>query len=259
MTQPTQLPAWRALEKHRQEMSGVHMRDLFAADPQRFERFSLTFNDILFDFSKNRISEKTLSLLEQLAEESKLSAKIDAMFRGARINVTENRAVLHIALRNRSNRPILLDGEDVMPDVNRVLGMMRRFTEAVRSGRWKGCTGRSITDVVNIGIGGSDLGSRMVVQALSPYVDPSLRVHFISNVDEADLVQTLLGLDPETTLFCIASKTFTTLETMANAKSAREWLLRQVKDPGAVAKHFVAIWTNSEKVAAFGIDTANMF
>ena len=197
------------------------MRDLFAADLQRFERFSLTFNDILFDFSKNRITEKTLSLLEQLAEECKLSAKIEAMFRGARINVTENRAVLHIALRNRSNRPILLDGDDVMPDVNRVLGMMRRFTEAVRSGRWKGCTGRSITDVVNIGIGGSDLGSRMVVKALSPYVDPSLRVHFISNVDEADLVQTLFGLDPETTLFCIASKTFTTLETMANAKSAR--------------------------------------
>jgi glucose-6-phosphate isomerase len=259
MTQPTQLPAWRALEKHRQEMAGVHMRDLFAADPQRFERFSLNFNDILFDFSKNRITEKTQSLLEQLAEESKLSAKIEAMFRGARINVTENRAVLHIALRNRSNRPILLDGDDVMPDVNRVLGMMRRFTEAVRSGRWKGCTGRSITDVVNIGIGGSDLGSRMVVKALTPYVDPGLRVHFVSNVDEADLIQTLRGLDPETTLFCVASKTFTTLETMANAKSARDWLLNQVKDTSAVARHFIAISTNTEKVAEFGIDTANMF
>ncbi|MFN5746529.1 MAG: glucose-6-phosphate isomerase [Methylococcaceae bacterium] len=259
MTQPTQLPAWRALEKHRQEISGVHMRDLFAADPQRFDRFSLTFGDILFDYSKNRITEKTLSLLEQLAEDCKLSAKIEAMFRGARINVTENRAVLHVALRNRSNRPILLDGDDVMPDVNRVLGLMRRFTEAVRSGRWKGCTGKSITDVVNIGIGGSDLGSRMVVKALSPYVDPSLRVHFISNVDEADLVQTLFGLNPETTLFCVASKTFTTLETMANARSARAWLLDKVKDPAAVAKHFVAISTNSEKVAEFGIDTANMF
>ena len=237
----------------------MHMRDLFAADPQRFERFSLTFNDILFDYSKNRITEKTLGLLVQLAEESKLSAKIDAMFRGALINVTENRAVLHIALRNSSNRPILLDGDDVMPDVNRVLGMMRRFTEAVRSGRWKGCTGKSITDVVNIGIGGSDLGSRMVVQALWPYVDPGLQVHFISNVDEADLVQTLFGLDPETTLFCVASKTFTTLETMANARSARDWLLAKVKDTAAVAKHFVAISTNAEKVAEFGIDTANMF
>ena len=259
MTQPTQLPAWRALEKHRQEIAGVHMRDLFAVDSERFSKFSLVFNDILFDFSKNRVTEKTLNLLEHLAEEMNLSKKIEAMFRGARINVTENRAVLHVALRNRSNRPILLDGDDVMPDVNRVLGMMRRFTEAVRSGRWKGCTGKSITDVVNIGIGGSDLGSRMVVKALSPYVDPSLRVHFISNVDEADLVQTLLSLDPETTLFCVASKTFTTLETMANAKSARNWLLERVKDPSAVAKHFVAISTNSPKVAEFGIDTANMF
>lgn len=259
MTQPTQLPAWRALEKHRQEIADTHMRDLFAADPQRFERFSLTFNDILFDFSKNRITEQTLSLLNQLAEESQLSHKIDAMFRGARINVTENRAVLHIALRNRSNRPILLDGDDVMPDINRVLGMMRRFTEAVRSGHWKGCTGQSITDVVNIGIGGSDLGSRMVVKALSPYVDPGLRVHFISNVDEADLVQTLSGLNPETTLFCVASKTFTTLETMANARSARDWLLSRVNHPTAVAKHFVAISTSADKVAEFGIDTANMF
>lgn len=259
MTQPTQLPAWRALEKHRQEIAGVHMRDLFSADPERFSRFSLVFNDILFDYSKNRITEKTMSLLEQLAEEMHLSKKIEAMFRGARINVTENRAVLHVALRNRSNRPILLDGEDVMPEVNRVLAMMRRFTEAVRSGRWKGCTGKSITDVVNIGIGGSDLGSRMVVKALSPYVDPGLRVHFVSNVDEADLIQTLYGLDPETTLFSVASKTFTTLETMANAKSARAWLLDRVKDQGAVAKHFVAISTNAQKVSEFGIDTANMF
>ena len=235
------------------------MRDLFASDPQRFERFTLNFNDILFDFSKNRITERTLGLLTQLAEESKLSEKIEAMFRGARINVTENRAVLHIALRNRSNRPILLDGDDVMPDINRVLGLMRRFTEAVRSGRWKGCTGRSITDVINLGIGGSDLGSRMVVKALSPYVDPGLRVHFVSNVDEADLIETLKGLDPETTLFCIASKTFTTLETMANARSAREWLLNAVSDPAAVARHFVAISTNTQDVAAFGIDTANMF
>ena len=235
------------------------MRDLFKADPQRFDRFSLNFGDILFDYSKNRITEKTISLLIQLAEEMKLSVKIEAMFRGARINVTENRAVLHVALRNRSNRPILLDGDDVMPDVNRVLALMRRFTEEVRSGRWKGCTGKSISDVVNIGIGGSDLGSRMVVNALTPYVDPGLRVHFVSNVDEADLVEVLRGLNPETTLFCVASKTFTTLETMANACSARDWLLAAVKDSSAVARHFVAISTNSEKVSEFGIDTANMF
>jgi glucose-6-phosphate isomerase len=259
MTQPTQFPAWKALEEHRREMADVHMRDLFAADPDRFPRFSLKFGDLLFDYSKNRITEKTLALLIDLAKQRHLQDKIDAMFRGARINVTENRAVLHVALRNRSNRPILLDGDDVMPDVNRVLNLMRGFTEAVRSGRWKGCSGKSITDVVNIGIGGSDLGPRMVVRALWPYVNPWLRVHFISNVDDADLVSTLDGLDPETTLFCIASKTFTTLETMANAHSAKEWLLNRVKDPAAVARHFVAISTNRQKVVEFGIDPDNMF
>ncbi|MGZ8215694.1 glucose-6-phosphate isomerase [Methylomagnum sp.] len=259
MTQPTQLPAWRTLEAHWRDMAQVHMRDLFAADPQRFERFSLGFGDLLFDYSKNRVTDQTLSLLFDLANQTGLADKISAMFRGARINVTENRAVLHVALRNRSNRPILLDGEDVMPDVNRVLAKMRGFTEAIRSGWWKGCTGKSITHVVNIGIGGSDLGPRMVVKALAPYSDSGLRVRFVSNVDDADLVFNLKNLDPETTLFCIVSKTFTTPETMTNARTARDWLLAKVNDPAAVAKHFVAISTNAEKVAEFGIDTANMF
>jgi glucose-6-phosphate isomerase len=259
MTQPTQLPAWRALEDHWREIVNVHMRDLFASDPRRFERFSLKFGELLFDYSKNRITEQTLSLLLELAVQSGLADKISAMFRGARINITENRAVLHVALRNRSNRPILLDGEDVMPDVNRVLARMRDFTESVRSGHWKGCTGKAITDVVNLGIGGSDLGPRMVVKALSPYTNPGLRVRFVSNVDDADLVSNLQGLDPETTLFCIVSKTFTTQETMTNAQTARDWLLAKVSCPSAVARHFVAISTNAVKVAEFGIDTANMF
>jgi glucose-6-phosphate isomerase len=259
MTQPTQLPAWRALEDHWREIVNVHMRDLFAQNPRRFERFSLKFGELLFDYSKNRITEQTLSLLLELAVQSGLADKISAMFRGARINITENRAVLHVALRNRSNRPILLDGEDVMPDVNRVLARMRDFTESVRSGHWKGCTGKAITDVVNLGIGGSDLGPRMVVKALSPYTNPGLRVRFVSNVDDADLVSNLQGLDPETTLFCIVSKTFTTQETMTNAQTARDWLLAKVSCPSAVARHFVAISTNAVKVAEFGIDTANMF
>jgi glucose-6-phosphate isomerase len=259
MTQPTRLPAWQALAQHQRDIADVHMRDLFTHDPQRFDRFSLRFGDLLFDYSKNRITETTLSLLLDLARQSGLANKIEAMFRGDRINVTESRAVLHVALRNRSNRPILLDGEDVMPEINRVLGRMRNFIEAVRSGQWRGSTGKAITHVVNIGIGGSDLGPRMVVKALTPYIQPSLRVRFVSNVDEADLMQNLDGLDPETTLFCIVSKTFATQETVTNAQSAREWLLAKVKDPSAVARHFVAISTNAAKVAEFGIDTANMF
>lgn len=259
MTQPNQLPAWHALEAHSREMAQVHMRDLFAADPQRFDRFALSFGDLLFDYSKNRVTEETMKLLFDLANQTGLADKIQAMFRGARINVTENRAVLHVALRNRSNRPILLDGDDVMPDVNRVLKKMRAFTQAIRSGWWKGHTGKSITHVVNIGIGGSDLGPRMVVKALAPYSDTGLRVRFVSNVDDADLVFNLRHLNPETTLFCIVSKTFTTPETMTNAQTAKQWLLDRVHDPKAVAKHFVAISTNAEKVAEFGIDTNNMF
>ena len=256
---PTHLPAWQALQQHHPEIAAFHMRDSFAADPKRFHRFSLSLGDLLFDYSKNRITERTMALLFELARQAGLAERMSAMFRGEHINVTENRAVLHVALRNRSNRPVLLDGENIMPDVNQALEQMKRFVEEVRSGRWKGCTGKAIHDVINIGIGGSDLGPRMVVKALTPYVQPNLRVHFVSNVDEADLLQNLEDLDPETTLFCVSSKTFTTQETMTNAESAREWFLDKIPDPSAIARHFVAISTNTRKVAEFGIDPANMF
>jgi glucose-6-phosphate isomerase len=252
-------PAWRALAKHQEEMANVHMGDLFDQDPQRFEKFSLKFGDILFDFSKNRITDKTMSLLMDLAHQAGLSEKIEAIFNGQKINNTENRAVLHIALRNRSNRPILVDGKDVMSEVNRVLDKMRVFSEAVRSGAWKGYTGKAIADVVNIGIGGSDLGPKMVTQALKPYGKPGLQVHFVSNVDSTDIVETLKPLNPETTLFLVASKTFTTQETMTNAHSARKWFLESATDETHVAKHFAALSTNAEAVDQFGIDTDNMF
>jgi glucose-6-phosphate isomerase len=252
-------PVWQALAQHHQELEPVRMRDLFAQDPQRFERFSLYFDDILFDYSKNRITDKTLTLLLDLARQVDLSAKIEAMFSGQKINNTEDRAVLHIALRNRSNRPILVEGQDVMPEVNRVLSQMRDFSEQVRSGAWRGFTGRPITDIVNIGIGGSDLGPKMVTTALTPYAKADLRVHFVSNVDATNLAETLKRVNPETTLFLIASKTFTTQETMANAHSARTWFLAAAHDEAAIAKHFAALSTNAQAVAAFGIDTANMF
>ena len=259
MSQPDDLPVWNSLKSHQKVVEQLHMRDLFRDDPTRFQRYSIQFGDILFDYSKNRVTDETLGLLLTLAEAAKVAEKREAMFEGRRINLTENRAVLHTALRNRSNHPVLLDGKDVMPDVNRVLESMRSFSEKVRSGAWKGWTGKAITDVVNIGIGGSDLGPRMVVKALTPYHQPGLSVHFVSNVDEADIVENLKGLDPETTLFLVASKTFTTLETMTNANTAKTWLLEKLKDPKAIAKHFAAISTNAEKVQAFGIDTANMF
>ncbi len=259
MSTLTALPAWQALQQHYQAMANVHMRDLFAADPQRFERFSLQFEDILFDYSKNRITAETMDLLVQLAQQSHLEDKIAAMFSGQKINNTEGRAVLHVALRNRSNRPILVDGQDVMPEVNRVLTKMRTFSELVRSGDWKGYTGQCITDVVNIGIGGSDLGPKMVTQALTHYAHPDLRFHFVSNVDGTDIAETLKQINPETTLFLVASKTFTTQETMTNAHTARDWLLTTAGDEAAVAKHFVAMSTNIAAVANFGIDTANMF
>jgi glucose-6-phosphate isomerase len=252
-------PVWQALHDQQQRMAGVHMRDLFAADPRRFERFSLRFGDILFDYSKNRITDTTLALLIDLAQQANLAQAIQAMYNGEKINLTENRAVLHVALRNRSNRPIQVDGVDVMPEVNRVLAKMRRFSEAVRSGAWRGYTGRSLTDIVNIGIGGSDLGPKMVTEALKPYAIPGLRVHFVSNVDSTDLVETLKSLNPETTLFLVASKTFTTQETMANAHSAREWFLASAQDEAAVPRHFAAMSTNRELVARFGIDPENMF
>ncbi len=259
MTHLETTPAWQALVRHQQEISSLHMRDLFAADPQRFERFSLRLGEILFDFSKNRITAQTLPLLFDLAHQADLSRKIEAMFSGEKINTTEGRAVLHTALRNRSNRPVYVDGQDVMPEVNRVLAKMRQFSEKVRSGAWKGYTGKAITDIVNIGIGGSDLGPKMVCEALKPYAQPGLRVHFVSNVDSTDLVETLKGLDPETTLFLVASKTFTTQETMTNAHSARQWFLGVAKDETAIAKHFAAMSTNTEAVSKFGIDPLNMF
>jgi glucose-6-phosphate isomerase len=255
----TDTPAWKALAQHRQEMASVHMRELFAANPDRFARFSLRLGDILFDYSKNRISEKTMTLLLGLAQEVRLTDAICGMFAGERINTTEKRAVLHTALRNRSNRPILVEDRDVMPEVNRVLAQMRSFSEAVRSGAWTGYTGQRITDVVNIGIGGSDLGPQMVTSALAHYTRPDLRAHFVSNVDGTHLAETLKRLRPEATLVIVASKTFTTQETMINAASARAWFLTAAKDPAAVAKHFVAVSTNGPAVSRFGIDTRNMF
>ncbi|MHB0987216.1 MAG: glucose-6-phosphate isomerase [Bellilinea sp.] len=252
-------PAWQALVEHQREIAHLRMRDLFAADPTRFERFSLHFGDILFDYSKNRITERTMALLIDLARQSDLGQRSEAMFNGDKINTTEGRAVLHTALRNRSNTAVYVDGQNVMPEVNRVLDKMREFSSAVRSGEWKGYTGKAITDIVNIGIGGSDLGPKMVCEALKPYARPNLRVHFVSNVDSSDLVETLRLVNPETVLFLVASKTFTTQETMANAHSARNWFLKAAQDETAVAKHFAAMSTNTEAVSKFGIDTRNMF
>ena len=259
MTSITQTPAWQELQQNYRELRSVHMRDLFASDRQRFKHFSLYFDDLLLDYSKNRITLRTMKLLFELAQEANLEAQIANMFNGEKINTTEGRAVLHTALRNRSDHPVIVDGQDVMPGVRQVLEKMRVFTEQVRSGAWKGWTGRPITTIVNIGIGGSDLGPKMVTEALRPYGKPELDIHFVSNVDSTDLVETLRHLNPETTLFLVASKTFTTQETMMNAHSARSWLLAAAGDEKAVAHHFAALSTNAREVAAFGIDTANMF
>lgn len=254
----TTTKAYQYLTDHFIALEPKLVKELFAADSERFNKFSEQFEDILFDYSKNRIDEQTVALLIQLARECSLKQAIDAMFSGEKINVTENRPVLHIALRNRSNRPIYVDGKDVMPDVNRVLEQMKNFSEAIISGSWKGFTGKAITDVVNIGIGGSDLGPVMVTEALKPYKN-HLNMHFVSNVDGTHIAETLKTLSPETTLFLIASKTFTTQETMANAHSARDWFLASGAKETDVAKHFAALSTNSEGVAKFGIDTKNMF
>jgi len=259
MSALVQSPAWKALEAHYEKVEPMHMRDLFEQDPKRFEKFSLTFNDILLDYSKNRMTEETRLLLLALAEEADVKGWTEKMFAGEKINLTENRAVLHVALRNRSNLPILVDGKDVMPGVNAVLEQMARFCDAVREGAWKGYTGKVITDIVNIGIGGSDLGPVMVTEALKPYGETDLSPHFVSNIDGTHLVETLKGLDPETTLFIIASKTFATQETLTNAHSARDWFLKKAGDEAAIAKHFVAVSTNAEAVSRFGIDTRNMF
>lgn len=252
--------AWNALQEHYRQIQNFSMREAFAQDSERFNKFSLTFNDILFDFSKNRITEQTLPLLIDLAKDNRLETKIHEMFSGLEINTTERRAVLHIALRNRSNRPIYVHGHDVMPEVNRVLMQMRKFCHQVRSGEWLGYSGKPITDVVNIGIGGSSLGPKMASAALAPYASDSLKVHYVSNVDAADLSTTLATVSAESTLFVIASKTFGTQEAMTNAKSARAWLLRSAgNDTSAIAKHFVAISTNAERVKEFGIDHNHMF
>lgn len=256
---PTNTQAWKALEAHQSQLANTTIADLFKQEQNRFNDYSLSFeNQILVDFSKNKINQETLKLLRQLAKESALDEAINAMFTGEKINRTENRAVLHTALRNRSNTPVYVDGKDVMPEVNAVLAKMSAFCERVISGEWKGYTEKAITDVVNIGIGGSDLGPYMVTEALRPYKN-HLNMHFVSNVDGTHIAETLKKVNPETTLFLVASKTFTTQETMTNANSARDWLLAAAKDNSAVAKHFAALSTNGKAVAAFGIDTNNMF
>ncbi|MEJ5210174.1 MAG: glucose-6-phosphate isomerase [Burkholderiales bacterium] len=258
MSALTRSPAWRALKAHHREMAGVHMRDLFARDPDRFARFSLRLDDLLLDYSKNIITERTMALLFHLARQEGVMEQAARMFAGEKINFTEGRAVLHVALRNRSNRPILVDGQDVMPKVNKVLDHMRQFCDQVRSGAWRGYSGKPISDIVNIGIGGSDLGPVMATEALKPWWGP-LKPHFVSNVDGTHLAETLKTLNPETTLFIVSSKTFTTQETLTNARSARDWLLTAAENEKAVARHFVAVSTNAGEVKKFGIDTRNMF
>ncbi|HEY8041866.1 MAG TPA: glucose-6-phosphate isomerase [Polyangiaceae bacterium] len=259
MSALTESPAWKALAQHHAAMRGASMRDLFAADAGRFERFSVEVEDILVDYSKHRVKDETMSLLFALAKQARVLEWRDRMFAGDKINGTENRAVLHTALRNRSNRPVLVDGKDVMPDVNGVLARMRQFTDGVRSGAWKGHTGKRITDVVNIGIGGSDLGPVMAAGALKPYWQPGMRAHFVSNVDGTHLAETLKEVPPEQTLFVVESKTFTTQETLMNARSARAWLVEKLGSDAAVPRHFVAVSTATEEVKKFGIDPTNMF
>ena len=256
---PTQTNAWKALTQHHAQRKNATIQELFAQEKDRFNKYSLTFNDeILVDFSKNNLTQETLSLLRQLSEECGLAQAKKAMFDGEKINRTENRAVLHTALRNRANTSVLVDGKDVMPEVNAVLAKMKTFCARVISGEWKGYTGKAITDVINIGIGGSDLGPYMVTEALRPYKN-HLTMHFVSNVDGTHIAETLKKVNPETTLILVASKTFTTQETMTNALSARDWFLAAAKDPAHVAKHFAALSTNAKAVAEFGIDTDNMF
>ncbi len=259
MPKPTSTQTWRSLAESQQEMERIHLRDMFRDDPRRFERFSLRLGPVLYDYSKQRIDSRCMEHLFSLARDMELPAKMQAMFSGERINRTEDRSVLHIALRNRSNRPIQVQGQDVMPEVNAVLDQMRDFTARVREGQWTGSTGKKITDVVNIGIGGSDLGPRMATKALDAYGHPGLSCHFVSNIDPTHLHQCLKSLHAETTLFIIASKTFTTQETMTNARSARQWLMDQLGEKADVARHFVALSTNEPEVRAFGIDPANMF
>lgn len=256
---PTQTKAWTELEEYFSSFCGTNMKDLFADNPKRFSEYSLVFEDMLVDYSKNIIDKNVFSLLVKLAKECGLQDAISAQFSGEKINKTEDRAVLHIALRNRSNKAIVADGKDVMPDINRVLAQMKQFSEDIISGTWKGYSGKAITDIVNIGIGGSDLGPLMVTEALRPYKKEHIQAHYVSNVDGTHIAETLKKVNPETTLFIIASKTFTTQETMANAESAKTWFLQAAKDEAFVKNHFVALSTNAAAVADFGIDTKNMF
>jgi glucose-6-phosphate isomerase len=259
MSSLTTSKAWTALQNHYHQTKNDSLRDAFKRDTNRFNKFSVNFNELLFDYSKNRITDQTLPLLIDLANHAGLNEKIKAMFSGEKINTTEHRAVLHTALRNRSNHPVYVDGQNVMPAVNRVLTQMRTFCTSVRSGEWKGYTGKAITDIVNIGIGGSGLGPKMVSTALAPYSSDTLKVHYVSNIDQTNIVEVLKPLSAETTLFIVTSKVFSTQETMMNAKSAKNWFLDRTKDPLTIAKHFVAISTHAENVAKFGIDTNNMF
>ncbi|MFD2245057.1 glucose-6-phosphate isomerase [Pontibacter ruber] len=256
---PTQTNAWKKLEAHFAEVQPQHLRDLFANDPQRFEKFAFHFEDTLFDLSKNRITEETLDLLTELAEEMEVKAAIESMFSGEKINATEGRVVLHTALRNFTDQQLEVDGENALQEVRDVQQQMKAFCSKLHSGEWTGYTGKRIQSIVNIGIGGSDLGPKMVVEALKKYQKPELEVYFVSNVDGTDAAETLRRLDPETTLFIIASKTFTTKETLANAHTARDWFLEQAKDKEHIKKHFVALSTNTEAVAAFGIAPENTF
>jgi len=263
MSKLAQTAAWSALQQHRQSLDTptgqtLSMRQLFADDPKRFDKFSTLFNDILFDYSKNRITDETMSLLFGLAKETDVFGWRDKMFSGEKINVTENRAVLHTALRNQSNKPVMVDGQDVMPRIRSVFDKMDSFSKRVIGGDWKGCSGKSITDIVNIGIGGSDLGAVMVTEALKPY-KARLNVHFVSNVDGTHISEILKNLNPDTTLFLVASKTFTTQETMTNAETAKAWFLKSDAKQSDIAKHFVALSTNRQKVEEFGIDPENMF
>ncbi len=257
---PTITQAWLLLRRHfEEEMQRTHLRKLFENDPQRFKKFSLCFNNILFDYSKNIINNKTLQLLLQLAEDCKVKEAIDSMFNGDRINETENRSVLHVALRNFSEKSFKVDGADVMPEVRKVQAHMKRFCEQVHSGGWRGYTGKPIRYIVNIGIGGSDLGPVMVTEALKPYQQKNIQTFFVSNVDGTHIAETLKQVNPEETLFLVASKTFTTQETMTNAHTARRWFLEAVKDEKEIAKHFVALSTNTTEVVKFGIAPENMF
>jgi len=259
MSKLTESPAWQALRFHHKAIEALHMRQLFQNDPARFDKFSIKLDTLLFDYSKNRIDGQTVKLLLELAEQARVPDWVERMFNGHKVNSTEQRAALHTALRNRSDRPVMVDNKDVMPDVRRVLAHMRKFSDAVRSGEHRGHTGKQITDIVNIGIGGSDLGPLMVCEALRPYAKSNLRAHFISNVDGTHITETLKNLDAETTLFIVSSKTFTTQETLTNARSARAWLIDILDDEQSVAKHFAAVSTNLDATSQFGINPSNVF